>query len=171
MIDDWRVTRGLPTEGNYPYGQFCAHWFQEHPTFGNDGLVSMAWYEYGVRFLQVSPAGTISEVGYFIGAGSVASAAYWAAERIVYVVDYFRGFDIIRYGGPVTPGPAAGPREPDSQPGPNAPPAPAPPRVEGSKTRRPLPGTGVGTVTAAAGLLIIAAASLYAWRRRALNRP
>src|SRR4051794_22824371 len=36
------------------------HWFQEHPTFRNGGLVAISEYEDGVRFLQITRAGKIS---------------------------------------------------------------------------------------------------------------
>jgi hypothetical protein len=97
MLDDYRVSHGAPTDGWWPYGQFCAHWFQPHPSFDDGGLVAMAWYESGVRFLDVSAEGQITEVGYVIPVGSVASAAYWVTDEILYVVDYFRGLDIVRF--------------------------------------------------------------------------
>jgi hypothetical protein len=101
MIDEYRVTNGLPSDGAWPYGQLCAHWFTEHPTFRNGGLVAMAWYESGVRFLRVSAKGAIGEIGHLIAPGSVASAAYWVTDRLVYVLDYVRGFDVIRFTGPL----------------------------------------------------------------------
>ncbi|HEX9712405.1 MAG TPA: M14 family zinc carboxypeptidase [Actinomycetota bacterium] len=107
LLDEWRPTELLPTAGGWPYGQFCAHWFTEHPTFNDGGLVAMAWYEYGVRFLDVASDGQITEVGHLIQPGSVASAAYWVTDEILYVVDYFRGFDIIRFTGPLD-GPETG---------------------------------------------------------------
>lgn len=97
MLDDYRVKNGPPSDGWWPYGQFCAHWFTEHPRFRNGGLVAMAWYEAGVRFLEVSRTGSITEVGHIIVPGSVASAAYWVTDEIVYVLDYVRGLDIIRF--------------------------------------------------------------------------
>jgi hypothetical protein len=35
------------------------HWFQEHTTFRNGGLVAISEYEDGVRFLQITPDGQI----------------------------------------------------------------------------------------------------------------
>lgn len=171
MVDDWRVSTGIPTQGDYPYGQFCAHWFQEHPTFADGGLVAMAWYESGVRFLQVSAEGTIEEVGYFIAAGSVASAAYWITDRIVYVVDYFRGFDVIRYGGPIThPESAAGaPAAPTPKPAPAPKPGTAP-KVDDSKTGRPLPGTGVGSTGILGMTALIGAMTAQFLRRSGARR-
>src|SRR3712207_8289264 len=42
-----------------------AHWFEEHPTFRNGGLTALAEYEQGTRFLQVTSAGKIRQLGYF----------------------------------------------------------------------------------------------------------
>jgi hypothetical protein len=83
---------------------YCVHWFTPHPTYRNGGLVAIAWYEHGTRFLQVGRDGSISEVGWFLPLGTTASAAYWITDRIVYVSDYNRGLDVIRYTGDITPG-------------------------------------------------------------------
>ncbi|HEX2240852.1 MAG TPA: hypothetical protein VHJ82_06915 [Actinomycetota bacterium] len=99
MIDEYRVTDGLPTDGNATVHTFCTHWFEVHPKFRNGGLVAMAWYEHGTRFLRVSKKGRISEDGYFLPVGGATSAAYWINEEIVYAVDYQRGIDILRYTG------------------------------------------------------------------------
>lgn len=99
LLDEWRPSEMLPTAGGAPVAQYCAHWFTEHPTFHDGGLVAMAWYDYGVRFLDVADDGSINEVGYIMQPGSVASAAYWVTNDLLYVVDYNRGFDIIRFTG------------------------------------------------------------------------
>ena len=101
-IDEVAPVNGTYTDGNAPAGELgCSvHWFQEHPTFRNGGLVALAEYENGVKFLQVKPDGTIEQQGYFVAAASSASSPKWAPDgRTVYVVDYHRGLDIIRYNG------------------------------------------------------------------------
>lgn len=76
------------------------HWFQEHPSFNNGGLVALSQYEDGVRFEQVSPDGSITEQGYFLGLGSSSSSPKWAPSGdVVYSIDYQRGIDIIRWKG------------------------------------------------------------------------
>jgi len=76
------------------------HWFQEHPTFRNGGLVAIAEYEDGVRFLQITSAGKIKEQGYFLSLGSSSSSPKWAGkDDVVYSIDYQRGIDILRYKG------------------------------------------------------------------------
>jgi hypothetical protein len=99
MTDEYRLDTGLPTDGRSIYDQYCAHWFSTHPTYQDGGLVAMGWYEHGVRFLDVSDEGLISEVGYFLPVGGSTSAAYWVNDEILYSVDYQRGIDILRYTG------------------------------------------------------------------------
>jgi hypothetical protein len=107
QLDEYRVFTGLPTEGNSPYDQYCAHWFDTHPTYADGGLVAMGWYEHGTRFLDVAAeTGEITERGWFYPVGGSTSAAYWITEEIVYAVDYQRGIDILRF----TDAPATGTR-------------------------------------------------------------
>ena len=98
---DFRVTNGVYVDGNpAANGLGCsAHWFQEHETFNNGGLVTIAFYEHGTRFVQVTGEGKIKEVGYFLPYSGSTSAAYWVNEEIVYAVDYARGIDILRWTG------------------------------------------------------------------------
>ena len=97
MLDELRFATGLPTDGRMPVGTYCAHWFDVHPSFRNGGLLSMAFYENGVHFLEVSKTGKISEAGYFLPLATSVSATYWVTDDIVYTVDYNRGIDIIRF--------------------------------------------------------------------------
>ena len=99
MTDELGMENGLYTDGKAPADQWCAHWFETHPSYDNGGLVAMDWYDHGTRFLNISKTGKISEVGYFIGLGTQASAPYWVTDRILYSVDYNRGLDILRYTG------------------------------------------------------------------------
>lgn len=68
------------------------HWFTER-----GGLVAAGWYEHGTRFLDVDPTGHITEVGFFQPIFGSASAAHWVSDDVVYVVDYARGIDILRF--------------------------------------------------------------------------
>jgi hypothetical protein len=38
-----------------------AHWFDEHPTYRNGGLVALGYYEHGTRFLDIQRNGKIKE--------------------------------------------------------------------------------------------------------------
>lgn len=87
------------------------HWFQEHPTFKNGGLVALSEYEDGVRFLQIKKDGSIVEQGYFLSLGSSSSSPKWAGkDDVLYSIDYLRGIDILRWTGdhyvPGRPGPS-----------------------------------------------------------------
>jgi hypothetical protein len=76
------------------------HWFQEHPTFHDGGLVAISEYEDGVRFLQIGTDGSITEQGYFLSLGSSSSSPKWAGkDDVLYSIDYLRGIDILRWKG------------------------------------------------------------------------
>lgn len=104
QIDDYRVQPRTATTA--PDSSYCTHWFQEHPNYANGGLVAISWYEHGTRFLRVGQDGQISEQGFFLPTGAPtagqASAAYWISDRVVYVADYTRGLDILRFDGDVS---------------------------------------------------------------------
>jgi hypothetical protein len=76
------------------------HWFHEHSSFRNGGLVAISEYEDGVRFLQIKPDGQIEEQGYFLSLGSSSSSPKWAGkDDVLYSIDYQRGIDILRWKG------------------------------------------------------------------------
>lgn len=102
MKDIFRPTAGTLTNGsppiNAPFG--CStHWFEQHPSFKDGGLVAAGFYNHGTRFLKVSKKGKISEVDWFVPHAGGTSAAYWRTKRIVYAIDYQRGFDVLKYTG------------------------------------------------------------------------
>lgn len=101
LVDEYRVTNGTMVDGSPPANAFgcTAMWFQEHPDFADGGLVASAFFEHGVRFLDVDRRGKISETGYFMPLGGEAIAAYWVTEDVVYSVDTTRGIDILRFDG------------------------------------------------------------------------
>lgn len=84
--------------------QWCTHWFEPHSSYRDGGLVAMAWYEHGVRMLNVKPDGQIEEVGWFVPVAGMTSGVYWITDRIMYATDYQRSFDILEYTGPLPPG-------------------------------------------------------------------
>ena len=137
QADEYRVFTGLPTDGNSPYDQYCAHWFDTHPTYADGGLVAMGWYEHGTRFLDVAAeTGEITEKGWFYPVGGSTSAAYWITDEIVYAVDYQRGIDILRF----TDAPATGTIAVPASPGyvaPPAAPAPATPALRAQRAEDP----------------------------------
>jgi hypothetical protein len=96
-----------PRNGTYADGNVAAniagcsvHWFEEHPSFKNGGLVALAEYDNGVRFEQITPDGKIVEQGYFQPLGFETSSPKWAPSGdVVYSIDYARGIDILRWKG------------------------------------------------------------------------
>jgi hypothetical protein len=124
-LDEYRPTNGAYLDSNPPAQILgCSvHWFDEHPTFKDGGLVALAAYENGTRFLQIGTDGKITEQGYFVPLGGSTSAPHWAPNSdIVYAVDYERGLDVLQYKGehyvPGEPSP-----EPGKVPGTGGPPA------------------------------------------------
>lgn len=77
-----------------------AHWFTV-----NGNIIAEGWYAQGTRFIDVSDPAHPKQTGYFrvpsgdpgVTPGS-ASAAYWH-DGYVYVADYNRGVDVLRYDG------------------------------------------------------------------------
>jgi hypothetical protein len=101
-LDEYRPQNGAYLDSNPPAQILgCSvHWFDEHPTFKNGGLVALAAYENGTRFLQIGSDGKITEQGYFVPLGGSTSAPHWAPNSdIVYAVDYERGLDVLQYKG------------------------------------------------------------------------
>ena len=102
------------------------HWFMEHPTFHDGGLIAISEYEDGVRFLQIKPDGGIEEQGFFLSLGSSSSSPKWAGkDDVLYSIDYARGIDILRWKGEhYVPGAAEEPAAVVGTNGVTAPPAP-----------------------------------------------
>lgn len=99
LLHEFRVENGTYVDGNPPAGVFgCTDmWFQEHPTFRNGGLVAVAFFEHGTRFLEVNRSGEIVQVGYFTPVGGSTIGSHWITDEIVYSIDITRGIDILRY--------------------------------------------------------------------------
>ncbi len=106
LADVFRPVSGRYADGNPAVNALgCSgHWFSVQPsalqteTAPSDYLVAAAWYEHGTRLLSVDSAtGKISQKGYFQPVAGSASAAHWIDDQYIYVVDYARGVDILRY--------------------------------------------------------------------------
>jgi hypothetical protein len=102
-IDSYQLKNGTGTDGNPPVnGMGCStHWFEESPAFKDGGVVGLAAYDHGTRFIHITPAGKIQEAGYYVPLGAETSALHWITDRIVYSIDYSRGIDILKYTGPL----------------------------------------------------------------------
>jgi hypothetical protein len=101
-LDEVRPVNGTYADGNVPANATgCSvHWFEEHPTFSDGGLVALAEYDNGTKFEQITPAGKIKEVGYFQPLAASTSSPKWVpGTDVVYAIDYFRGIDVLRWKG------------------------------------------------------------------------
>ncbi len=88
-----------------------AHWFTM-----NKGIVAHGWYGQGTRILDVRDPRNPIQVGYFRAEDANTSAAYWHRGHI-YVADYARGVDILRFTGGDAPAGGEGPLARSTQPG------------------------------------------------------
>jgi hypothetical protein len=112
-----------PVQGDYANGDpavnalgCSGHWFRVRKDmpgqYAGDYLVAAGWYEHGTRFMAVDQkTGRISQVGYFQPLRGSASAAYWIGHtNYVYVIDYQRGIDILKFDPDANPPTAAATR-------------------------------------------------------------
>lgn len=98
LIDSYRVPEATLQQGGPAVTEtYCSHWFTTRPGYKDGGDVAIGWYENGTRFVNVSKKGKITQTGYFTPAGTSASAAYWVTKDLLYVLDYQRGLDILRF--------------------------------------------------------------------------
>ena len=95
-LDTW-------TPEKQPGSTGCAssHYFSSR----GDGLTANAFYTQGVRFLDTSNPRDIRQVGYFVNADSDTWAAYWH-KGYVFVTDFQRGVDVLRFDGSARRAPA-----------------------------------------------------------------
>lgn len=97
-LHEWRIEgRGGYVDGNAPaHTLYCGHWFDAHPTWQDGGLLAIAHYDWGTRFLDVDDEGAFEQVGWFQPIGGHTGAAKWITDDVVYVHDYRRGLDILQ---------------------------------------------------------------------------
>jgi hypothetical protein len=89
------VANGTYTDGNPAVNALgCSgHYFDYR-----DDVLAAAWFEHGVRFIDVDPTtGKMEEIGFFQPINGSSGAAYWIDDEYVYVTDYARGIDILRF--------------------------------------------------------------------------
>jgi hypothetical protein len=111
-IGQWKTeaTGANYTNGRSPVQATCsAHWFD----YRSDGLVAIAWYNQGVRFLNTANPAGVYQRGFFLPPGATAFSAYFHPVRrdIIYTLDAARGLDVLRFtesaAGPVVNAPTA----------------------------------------------------------------
>jgi hypothetical protein len=88
-LDTW-----TPEKQGGSTGCDSSHYFSSR----GDGLTVNAFYTQGVRFLDTSDPRNIRQVGYFINSDSDTWAAYWH-KGFVFVTDFQRGVDVLRFTG------------------------------------------------------------------------
>lgn len=93
----------ITQNGTYPDGLAPANavgcspiGFDAHPDFDQRRLAAVAWFEHGVRLLNVAEDGKITESGGFIAHGTEAFMPVWVGGKHLYVIDTARGIDIFR---------------------------------------------------------------------------
>ncbi|HVF04494.1 MAG TPA: hypothetical protein VNA20_06630 [Frankiaceae bacterium] len=105
MAGEYRIGNGTWADGKPAAGPTgcTAMWFQQHPSFRDGGLIASAFFEHGVRFLNVAKSGAISEVGYYMPAAGSTIASYWITPDVVYAIDLEKGIDILSFDGSKPP--------------------------------------------------------------------
>ena len=89
--------RGLFLEGKGAASQlYCAHWMEQHPDFRNGGLLAVAYYDRGTRFVEIDKDGIMTEQGWITAAEGYAGSPQWVSADVVYVMDYRRGLEVVR---------------------------------------------------------------------------
>ena len=99
IAGEYRIGNGVYADGKPAAGATgcTAMWFQQHPSFKDGGLVASAFFEHGVRFLDVRRDGRIEEAGYYMPVAGSTIASYWISETVVYAIDLEKGIDILEF--------------------------------------------------------------------------
>lgn len=97
-LDTFHVEeRGIFLDGDaLGHTLYCAHWMELAPSFDGGGRMVVAYYDWGTRFVDVAPDGTMEEIGWFTPAEGYAGSAQWITDEIVYSMDYRRGLEVLR---------------------------------------------------------------------------
>lgn len=97
-LAEWRVDgRGAYADGGAPaHRLYCGHWFDPHPDWDAGGVLAIAHYDWGVRFLDVDADGSMDERDWWQPVGGYTGAVNWITDEVAYVHDYERGIDILR---------------------------------------------------------------------------
>ena len=88
-LDTW-----TPESAEGSSGCASAHYFDSR----GDGIFANAFYEQGVRFLDISDPTDIRQVGWYRAADANVWAPYWH-KGYLFVADFTRGVDILKFKG------------------------------------------------------------------------
>jgi hypothetical protein len=101
-VDRFQISTpgGNYTEGRSPYDTWgcSAYAFDVAPDFAASRRVAVAWFENGVRLLGLDDRGKLAELGGFIPVGGSTSQPIWLDDSTLYLVDIYRGLDILTIG-------------------------------------------------------------------------
>lgn len=95
VLDTWETEFNL---GSMSSSSLCsAHYFHER-----SGIVAIAWYQQGIRFLDVRNPRDIRQTGYYINPATAVFSVEWIGTgatggEILYTIDPARGLDILRF--------------------------------------------------------------------------
>jgi len=138
-----------------------AHWFTDR----GDGLIAIAFYSQGTRLLDIRDPRHITQVGWYNVQNTNTWAAYWHGDNYIYVADFERGLDVLRYHGTNASGTIGGEGTTSSAPAPGAVAGgSSQPTPNTSAARTPLPAAPLAPL----GLGLVAA--LVLTRRRVAGR-
>lgn len=103
-LDTFQITsNGTYADGAPPYNALgCGSYgLDPHPTWGEESRrrAAVAWFEHGLRVLDVDADGGIHEVAGWLPAGGNAMTPIWITDDLLYVIDVHRGIDILRVTG------------------------------------------------------------------------
>lgn len=93
-LDSFNLGRGTVSTAQKPTGLTCSSHYLDY----RDSVAAVAWYEQGVRFLDVSDPRNIRQVGYWMPASSQAWSVVFHRDQ-VYVIDAERGIDVLSFSG------------------------------------------------------------------------
>lgn len=97
--DRFQITTptGAYNEGRSPYNAWgcSAYAFDVAPDFATSRRVAVAWFENGMRLLDLDARGKLEELGGFIPVGGSTSQPLWVDDSTLYLVDIYRGIDIL----------------------------------------------------------------------------
>lgn len=89
VLDTW-----TPEKQTGSTGCDSAHYFSDR----GDGVIAMAFYAQGTRFIDVRNPRDIKQVGFYRPDDANTWAAYWQPGGYVFVADLVRGVDVLRVG-------------------------------------------------------------------------
>jgi len=89
---------GTYQDGRSPHHVFgcSAYGFDVAPHYAGSGRVAVAWFEDGVRLLEVGSDGRLAERGGFVPLGGSTTLPLWRNAEVLYAIDMHRGIDVLR---------------------------------------------------------------------------